>query len=71
MLILLLLVLKRAEGAVDNFGTGDNFSVIRQYLYQLFPGNWFSKIVDLGDIPQGNEEDDTYFAIQEIIVISY
>jgi len=53
--------------AVDNFGTGDNFSVIRKYLYQLFPGNWFSKIVDLGNIPKGNDEDDTYFAVQEII----
>ena len=59
---------KDGRRSVDNFGTGDNFSVIRQYLYQLFPGNWFSKIIDLGDIPQGNEEDDTYFAIQEIIV---
>lgn len=53
--------------AVDNFGTGDNFSVIRKYLYQLFPGNWFSKIVDLGNIPKGNDEEDTYFAVQEII----
>ena len=53
--------------AVDNFGTGDNFSIIRKYLYQLFPGNWFSKIVDLGNIPQGNDEDDTYFALQEIV----
>ncbi len=53
--------------AVDNFGTGDNFSVIRKYLYQLFPGNWFSNIVDLGNIPQGKNEEDTYFAIQEMV----
>ena len=58
---------KDGRRAVDNFGTGDGFSPIRQYLYQLFPGNWFSKIVDLGDIPKGNNEDDTYFAVQEII----
>jgi len=51
----------------DNFGTGTNYSVIRKYLYQLFPGNWFSKIVDLGDIPQGRDEEDTYFVLQEII----
>jgi arginase family enzyme len=58
---------KEGRGAVDNFGTGDNFSDIRKYLYQLFPGNWFSKIVDLGNICQGNKVEDTYFALQEII----
>ncbi|HBS12182.1 MAG TPA: arginase, partial [Flavobacteriaceae bacterium] len=51
----------------DNLGTGTNYSIIRKYLYQLFPGNWFSKIVDLGNIPQGKEEEDTYFVLQEII----
>ncbi len=56
---------RRAE---DNFGAGKDFSVIRKYLYQLFPGNWFSNIVDLGNIPQGEQEEDTYFALQEIIV---
>ncbi|MDH5412745.1 MAG: formimidoylglutamase [Flavobacteriaceae bacterium] len=53
--------------SVDNFGTGDGFGVIRKCLYELFPGNWFSKIVDLGNIPKGKEEDDTYFALQEIL----
>ncbi|WP_117884780.1 formimidoylglutamase [Aureibaculum luteum] len=56
---------RRAE---DNYGAGNNFGVIRKYLYQLFPGNWFSKIVDLGNIPQGETEEDSYFALQEIIV---
>jgi len=55
---------RRAE---DNIGTGNDFSIIRKYLYELFPGNWFSKIADLGNIPHGKEEDDTYFALQEII----
>jgi len=55
---------RRAE---DNIGTGNDFSIIRKYLYELFPGNWFSKIVDLGNIPHGKEEEDTYFALQEII----
>ena len=33
----------------------------------FYPGNWFSKIVDLGDVPQGNQVEDTYFALREII----
>lgn len=55
------------RNAVDNLGTGKNLAIIRKYLYQMFPGNWHSKIVDLGNIPQGNEVIDTYFIVQEII----
>lgn len=55
------------RNAIDNLGTGKNLAIIRKYLYQMFPGNWHSKIVDLGNIPQGNEVIDTYFIVQEII----
>ena len=59
--------IKEGRGSVDNMGTGDNFDIIRKYLYQLYPGNWFSAIADLGDLAKGKEEDDTYYALQEII----
>tara|TARA_R110002073_G_scaffold220418_1_gene380544 strand:- start:26160 stop:27317 length:1158 start_codon:yes stop_codon:yes gene_type:complete len=52
---------------VDNLGSGTNLSYIRKNLYQLFPGNWFTSIVDLGNIPQGNEVEDTYFVLKEIL----
>lgn len=55
------------RNAVDNFGTGKSFENIRKYLYQMFPGNWFSNIVDLGNIPKGKSVDDTYFAVKEIL----
>ncbi len=55
------------RNAVDNFGTGKGLENIRKYLYQMFPGNWHSNIVDLGNVPKGNEVVDTYFLVQEII----
>ena len=55
------------RNAVDNIGTGKNFSIIRKYLYQMFPGNWHSKIIDLGNIEPGKDVVDTYFVTKEII----
>ncbi len=55
------------RNAVDNVGTGRGLENIRKYLYQMFPGNWHFNIVDLGNIPQGNDVEDTFFVVQEII----
>lgn len=57
------------RNAVDNLGTGKTFEHIRKYLYQMFPGNWFSNIADLGNIPKGETVEDTYFAVKEILSI--
>lgn len=54
---------------VDNLDSGNDLSEIRKNLYQLYPGNWFSKIIDLGDIPQGKDVEDTYFVLKEIITV--
>ena len=48
------------RGALDNLGTGKNLELIRKYLYHMFPGNWHSQIVDLGNIQRGKEISDTY-----------
>ena len=41
-------------------------SDFRKAFYQLYPGNWSLTIVDMGDLPNGETVDDTYFALQEI-----
>jgi len=41
----------------------DNF---RKFFYPLFPGNWNFKIADLGNLPNGEAAEDTYFALKEI-----
>lgn len=58
-------------GVLDNRGSNSNESVdlslIRKEFYALYPGNWHSTIADLGDIPQGNTQEDTYYAVSKIV----
>ncbi|MDO6676327.1 formimidoylglutamase [Tenacibaculum sp. 1B UA] len=62
-----VLGVKDDRGAIDNFGTGKELHEIRKHLYQLFPGNWHTRIADLGDIEKGNTLEDTYFAVKSSI----
>ncbi len=57
------------RNTVDNFGSGKDLSAVRKNLYELYNGNWFANIIDLGNIPPGNEVEDTYFALREILEI--
>ena len=50
----------------DNFGCGEDLMIVREKLYQLFPGKWHTNIADLGTIEKGNQVSDTYFAVKEI-----
>lgn len=62
--------------AIAIFGVLDNRGVqkgkvadlveVRKAFYSLYPGNWQSELIDLGDIPQGNEQEDTYYAVSVI-----
>ena len=38
----------------------------RRAFYELYPGNWNLKIADLGNLPNGENVEDTYFAVREI-----
>jgi len=64
---LAIIAVNEGRRAVDNRGAGDDFNVIRKYLYQLYPGNWFTTIADLGSIPPGKTEEDSYFAVQALV----
>ncbi|WP_333780760.1 formimidoylglutamase [Tenacibaculum pacificus] len=59
--------IKDGRGAPDNEGCGENLQYIREKLYQLFPGNWQTKIADLGNIKQGDTIKDTYFAVSSSV----
>jgi arginase family enzyme len=67
-------VLKNASiaifGVLDGRGLQNSKAVdlseIRKAFYSLYPGNWHSELIDLGDIPQGNEQEDTYYAVTAI-----
>ena len=64
---LALLGIKEERGAVDNHGCADGIDYIRKAFYQLF-NHWDDlKIVDLGDIKTGNENSDTYYAVNQVL----
>ncbi|HTG66593.1 MAG TPA: formimidoylglutamase [Flavobacterium sp.] len=50
----------------DIFENSKDLFVLRQELYNMFPGNWDATIADLGDILPGNSKEDTYFALRKV-----
>ena len=52
---------------VNYLGEAFNLNEIRKALYALFPGNWHTNIVDLGDIEKGETVEDTYFALKTAV----
>jgi formiminoglutamase len=61
-----IIAIDEDRNALNNIGTGSNLEQVRKEFYQLYPGNWHRKMVDLGTIKKGNDVDDTYFALKEI-----
>ncbi|MGO4912300.1 formimidoylglutamase [Leeuwenhoekiella sp. W20_SRS_FM14] len=58
---------RESRGAVDYIDSSLDFTAIRKALYALFPGNWYTKIGDLGDLEPGDSASDTFYALKEII----
>ena len=52
---------------INYLGEEFNVNEIRKALYALFPGNWHTNIVDLGDINKGETVEDTYFALKTAV----
>jgi len=62
-----LIGLKEERGAVDNHGCADGVDYIRKALYLLF-NHWPDlKLIDIGNVKIGNEANDTYFALKEVL----
>lgn len=55
------------RAAINNKGCADAPDEVRKYLYKLFPGSWNCRIADLGNIRQGFNIEDTYFALTATI----
>lgn len=59
-------------GVIDNRGFNNDddivdISKIRKAFYSLFPGNWGTNIIDLGDVLPGDQLQDTYFLIKSLV----
>lgn len=48
-----------------------DLTAIRKSLYALYAGNWPNKIADLGDLPVGDSESDSYQVLQDVAVALY
>lgn len=64
---LVILGVPEDRTALNNNGTGKDIDFIRKQFYQLFNGNWHTKIYDLGDIICGESYTDTEIVLKEII----
>lgn len=53
--------------AEERSGAPFDFNNIRKNFYQLYSGNWYHKIADLGDIMPGESVEDTFFAVQTVV----
>lgn len=61
-------------GVIENRGNHNSkkevdLAPIRRELYSLFPGNWSASIADLGNVIEGNETTDTYFALKSLVAL--
>jgi formiminoglutamase len=53
--------------AQNNIGCSTAPNNVREYLYNLFPGSFKPRIVDLGNIEPGHEVEDTYYAVKSTV----
>lgn len=53
--------------AINNEGCALGPDYVREKLYGLYEGNYNTRIVDFGNIKQGNTIDDTYFAVKTVV----
>lgn len=55
------------RNAITNDGCGNGPDPIRKFLYQLYPGDFKPRIIDLGNLRRGHSPNDTYIALSGII----
>lgn len=66
---LAILGVQEDRNSENNFGCGEDLHLVRKKIYELYPGDWSAKIVDLGNVKKGAKVSDTYFAVSEIITL--
>ena len=64
---IVLIGVKEDRNAFNNEGCALAPDYVRKHLYNLYPGSFEPKIVDLGNIKAGFEVSDTYFALSTVI----
>lgn len=68
---LALICIKDARSSVYEQKSDFFYNDIRTQLYQMYVGNWKLKMIDLGDIQQGEQVSDTAFVLKSILAELY
>lgn len=58
---------KEERNSKGNSGCKEAPDYIRKYLYKLYHGSYANKIIDLGNILEGETIEDTYHAVSEVV----
>ncbi|MGB0896077.1 MAG: formimidoylglutamase [Flavobacteriaceae bacterium] len=58
---------KECRNDVNYLGETPTFNAVRKAFAELYPGNWSSGMVDIGDIESGETVTDTYFALKKVV----
>ncbi len=58
---------EEGRNSINNPGCANAADQVRNYLYQLYRNSTEINILDLGNIRQGSEVKDTYFALREVL----
>lgn len=56
-----------SRNSINNEGSALAPDQVRNYLYNLYQGSFRARMVDLGNIQQGHEVEDTYYALKTTI----
>jgi arginase family enzyme len=64
---IVLIGVKEDRNSFNNEGCALAPDYVRKHLYNLFPGTFEPKIVDLGNIKVGFQVSDTYFALSSVV----
>ena len=56
-----------SRNSINNEGSSLAPDQVRNYLYNLYQGSFRARMVDLGNIQQGHEVEDTYYALKTTI----
>src|SRR5690606_39828060 len=55
------------RASINNKGTAKAPNAVRKHLYDLYQGDYKTKIVDFGNIIAGNSINDTYAALKVVV----
>lgn len=58
--------IKENRNDENYLGEEISFETLRKTFYNLYPGNWSLKMVDLGDIEKGATPEDSHFALKTV-----